>query len=252
MRVITGVQTGHLALAADALDLLVILLYFAGVRRLARRGRRWSASATAAFVTGVTCLWIAVGSDLANYDDVSAPVHVVQHALLMMIAPPLMALGRPVTLAIQAARRPAQIRIVRVVHSRSVVGLTHPVAGWLVYYGSMFACFLDRDVYRFLLDHPLAHDLSHGLLLIIGCLYWQPLIRGDPSRWRLSHRSCVTSTAGGALSECVLALAVVTRHGPLGPPAAVVLLMLAALTCGMCTVVIARRSPRTAVLATNP
>jgi putative copper resistance protein D len=234
--------------AADAMEFAAVVLYLAGVHRLVAKGRRWAPSSTAAFITGVVCIWVAVGSPLANYDDVSAPVHVVQHALLMMVAPPLIALGRPITLAIQAARRPNQIRIIKVVHSGALAALTFPAAAWLVYYGSMYACFLDRDLYRYLLAHPLAHDLSHAVLLIIGCLYWQPLVGGDPSRWRLSHRACVLSTGTGALSELLLGVAVVASYGPLTPVAGGVLLLLAALTCGMCSLVIARRPARAGIM----
>lgn len=165
---LTGIQTSNLALAAVTADIVAVAAYLAGVRRLAARGRRWPVSTTAAFITGVGCIWIAVGSGLAAYDDVSAPIHVVQHALLMMVAPPLMAIGRPITLAIQASPRRAQVRIVKVVHSRGGAGLTNPLACWSLYYGSMSACFLDRRVYDYLLNHPLAHDASHVGLLVIG------------------------------------------------------------------------------------
>jgi len=241
---VTGVQTDRLALLADAVDLVALALYLTGVRRLAGRGRRWPLSATAAFCTGMACIWIATGSGLAAYDDSSASVHVVQHALLMMVAPPLIALGRPVTLAIQAAHRSSQVRLVKVVHSRTVASLTYPVTGWFLYYGTMYACLLDRQVYRYLLQHPLVHDTSHLILLVIGYLYWQPLIGGDPTRWRLSQRACVISTTGGAASELILGAALLTSHGPLDPSAGAVLLASAFVTCSMCGAVIARRPLR--------
>lgn len=251
---LTGVQTDRLALAAVAVEAGAVFLYLMGVRRLAARGRDWSASATAAFITGIGCLWIAVGSGLASYDDVNATVHVIQHALLMMVAAPLIALGKPITLASQAARRTTQVRILKAVHSPIVAGLSHPVAGWFLYYGAMYVCFLDRRIYDYLLIHPLAHDGSHVLLVAIGYLYWQALIGGDPSRRRLSHRTRTASTVIGTASECVLGVAIMTFRRPLDPintlsdthAAGVAFVVLALLTCGLCTAVMAGRSRRQA------
>jgi cytochrome c oxidase assembly factor CtaG len=92
--VLTGVQTDRLALVADTVDVLVVFAYVCGVRRLAARGRSWSEAASAAFVGGIVCVWVAVGSGLAAYDDVNATIHMTQHALLMMVAAPLLALGK--------------------------------------------------------------------------------------------------------------------------------------------------------------
>jgi putative copper resistance protein D len=249
---LTGAQTDYLALAAGAADLVAIVVYLAGIRRLAARGRRWPVSTTAAFITGVGCIWIAVGSGLASYDDASAPIHVVQHALLMMVAPPLMAIGKPITLAIQASRRRPQVRIVKVVHSRTIAGLTNPLACWALYYGTMSACFLDRRLYDYLLNHPLAHDASHVGLLVIGYLYWQPLIGADPSRWRLSHRARMTSAVTGTGVEGALGIAMMTFRQPLDPintvgdthAAGAFFVIVAALTCVMCATAMTKMSRR--------
>jgi len=59
------------------------------------RVRKWAPWCGAAFVAGMVVLFKAVGSGLARYDD-RPSVIVVQHVLLMMVAPPLVVLGRPV------------------------------------------------------------------------------------------------------------------------------------------------------------
>src|SRR5712671_2139128 len=48
-----------------------------------------------AFLAGIVSLWIAIGSPLEAFDDVSLSVHMVQHLLLMAVAPPLILLGAP-------------------------------------------------------------------------------------------------------------------------------------------------------------
>ena len=49
----------------------------------------------AAFITGLFSVWIAVGSPLVAFDDDLLTIHMVQHVLLMLAAPPLILLGAP-------------------------------------------------------------------------------------------------------------------------------------------------------------
>src|SRR5262249_20538159 len=49
----------------------------------------------ASFLFGVSLIWIAVASPLASGDAHLLTVHMVQHLLLMSVAPPLIWLGEP-------------------------------------------------------------------------------------------------------------------------------------------------------------
>ena len=91
-----------------SLQALALAAYITGVVTLHRRGRPWSPWRTAAFVSGLLMLDIALVSVLASYDDDVFVAHIVQHLLLMMVGPPLLALGAPVTLVLQA--RPGPLR----------------------------------------------------------------------------------------------------------------------------------------------
>src|SRR5713101_5119843 len=48
------------------------------------------------FLIGLFLIWIALGSPLAAFDEELLTVHMIQHLLLMTIAPPLILLGAPV------------------------------------------------------------------------------------------------------------------------------------------------------------
>lgn len=184
---LTGVQTGGPALATCGAELAGAALYVWGANRLAARGRRWPGRHTGAFLAGLAAIWVAVGSGLAAYDETSVTLHMVQHILLMMVAPPLLALGRPVALATSASRRPVQVRINRLMRSRLVGALTHPVPASALYFGTMWLMLADQRVYDYLIGHEGVHQASHGLLLVVGLLYWAPLVAPDASRHRLSH-----------------------------------------------------------------
>ena len=76
---------------------VALLLYLRGWR-LARVTREqelpvWRA---ACFVGGVVALWIAVASPIDALDDYLLTAHMIQHFILMSVAPPLIVLGAPV------------------------------------------------------------------------------------------------------------------------------------------------------------
>ncbi len=213
---LTGIQTGPLSLVADAVELIVLALYGVGVRRLARRGRPWPLWHTAVFVVGMVAMWVAVGSGLAAYDDVNVSMHVIQHVLLMMVAPPLIALGKPVTLATQAANRANQVRILKVVHSRVVGVLTFPVVAWFLYYGTMYVFFM-TGVYPYSVAHPLFHDGTHLWFFAVGYLYWHPLVGLDPARWRWPPLVRAVSLFMGMPFEVFLGIALTQLPTPLAP-----------------------------------
>src|ERR1700730_8389639 len=64
-----------------------------------------SAWRLAAYFAGIFSLWIAIGSPLEAFDDVSLSVHMVQHLWLMAVAPPLILLGAPALLLLHGLPR---------------------------------------------------------------------------------------------------------------------------------------------------
>src|SRR5450756_2453646 len=55
---------------------------------LSARGRRWSPKRTASFLTGLVAIDVALQSPVAAFTMEYFQAHVVQHLLLMVIAPP--------------------------------------------------------------------------------------------------------------------------------------------------------------------
>ena len=199
-------QTDWLSVVALAVEVALAVWYVVSVRRLARRGRRWSPWRTASFLGGTALVVVAVQSGLASYDDEVFAAHVVQHLLLMNFAPILYALGAPVTLALQASSRPTQQRLLRLLHLRVVEWVTSPAFAVPLSYVTMLAYFL-TGFYAFSLEHPLIHDLTHLHFLISGCLFWWLIVGLDPSRWRLSYPAKLGILALGIPVTAVLGIA---------------------------------------------
>lgn len=116
------------------------------------------------------------------YDDVvSLPAHMVQHLLLIMVAPPLLVVGRPVTLALHATRNPWHTRLKRLVRSRLVSGLTWPPFG-VAAYSAVVLC---THLTGLIAATGVSHDAEHGLYLLVGYLYFLPVAGSEPIRWRM-------------------------------------------------------------------
>jgi len=96
-------QTHWTSVVALVLQLVVLAWYLRSVRRLTGRERSWSPFRTAGFVAGLVVLAYAVEGGLAYYDVSNFTVSVIQHLLLITVAPPLLAMGAPVTLALQSS-----------------------------------------------------------------------------------------------------------------------------------------------------
>ena len=88
------------------------------------------------FHAGLVSLWIALASPIDALDDYLLAAHMIQHFILMSIAPPLVVLGAPMVpllrglpaasclwLAAGASERVGFIVLARLV--------AHPVAAWL-------------------------------------------------------------------------------------------------------------------------
>jgi putative copper resistance protein D len=221
-----SVQVGHLltawqfgewfALLAFIVHVAAVVWYLGAVLRLRHRGRSWSRWRTAAFVSGVFVLDVAVVSGLASYDDQVFTVHVVQHLLLMMVAPPLLALGAPITLAIQSARRPLQSRLIHVLHHPVLRVVTLPAVAGVLYYASMYAFFL-TSFYPFSLRHPLVHDAGHVVMFVIGCLFWWPMVAVDQLPHRPAFSTRIIAMFVGMPFEVFLGLALLNQGSPIAP-----------------------------------
>lgn len=153
--------------------------YAVGVHRLARRGRAWPRSRSLAFAAAMAVVVIATQSGLAAYDRVLFSLHVVQHLLLGMVAALLLVLSAPITLALQASGRTGQRRLLRVLHSRPVATVTHPVTAWLLFGGTLAVLYF-TGLYELSLRNDWVHALVHAHFLVVGFLFMAHVVAVDP------------------------------------------------------------------------
>ncbi|HUQ63083.1 MAG TPA: cytochrome c oxidase assembly protein [Acidimicrobiales bacterium] len=191
-----------------------LVLYVGGVRRLAHRGRRWPPARTVSFVSGTVVVALALLSGLASYDESRFVVHVVQHLMVSMVAAVFFVLSGPITLALQAGSRTTQRRLVRVLHSRPIAALTHPVAALALFGGTLFVLYF-TGLYDLSLRNRSVHELVHLHFLFVGLLFFWMVVGVDVMRGRLPYGACLLCVLATVPMHAFLGIALMSSSSPL-------------------------------------
>jgi cytochrome c oxidase assembly factor CtaG len=144
--------------------------------------RRWrevhaSVARLASFLGGMALALVALVSPVDRLAEQLFFVHMVQHLLLIDLAPILVLLGLTKVLL-----RPATRRLMRL--ERAAGPLAHPVFAIALYVAVMWIWHIPA-MYDAALEHPAIHVLEHLLFSLAGGLYWWHLLSPIRSRKRL-------------------------------------------------------------------
>lgn len=168
------------------MGLAALTAYLVGVRVLGRRGDHWAFGRSAAFAAGIWIFLFATSSGLAAYDTTLLSVHMVQHMLLSMLVPLLLALGAPVTLALRTLPPGVRRGVLAVLHSRPARVLSFPPLTLALYVLSPWALYFTGWYDASLRSVPL-HELMHLHLVLVGSLFLWPLAGIDPVPGRVGY-----------------------------------------------------------------
>lgn len=182
---------------------------------LASRGRKWPRHRTVFFMLGLLALDLALQSPVAKFTGTYFQAHVLQHLLLMIVAPPLLALGAPSTLLLQTSSRRTKTQWLKVLHSRPFALLTHPAVVWCLYFGLMFAFFLTHLI-NVAMENMWLMDIMNLLFFFSGTLYWWPMVGIDPIvHWKMGYGAKMVNVVLGAAPEVILGLAILSSRAPI-------------------------------------
>jgi putative membrane protein len=155
------------------------LVYAAAWRHARVRGERHRPGVghLAAYAAGLIALLAALVSPIDKLGEQLLVMHMLQHILLLDVAPILMLLGFTKVLLRPATRRLQAIE-------RRAGPLAHPAFAVVAYGGIMWLWHIPR-MYDLALDHEAIHALEHTCFFIAGALYWWYVISPIRSRQRL-------------------------------------------------------------------
>jgi len=162
-------------------------LYALGALRLRRQsdGRGWRVWQLFAFAAGWVVLVAALLSPIAALSESLLSVHMTQHELLMVVAAPLLVLGRPLGVIAWAlpprwrhavggwTKRPAVSFTWRVLTGALTVWILHGAALWAWHLPALYQAAVRDDR---------IHALMHVCFLFTAALFWWALIHGRYGR----------------------------------------------------------------------
>ncbi|HWC16344.1 MAG TPA: cytochrome c oxidase assembly protein [Terriglobales bacterium] len=183
-------DSGSFSLGLTCFLLLVAMFYSWGWWRCRTAFPRLiSAWRLMAFVGGLLCAWVALGSPLRSLDHSLLTAHMAQHLLLMAGAAPLILLGAPAVLLLHSLPQPVLRYITRVFSPRWVQGAGRAVTslGFCLFAPSLMLMAWHIPVlFELAMRSPGWHFLQQVSFFATGILLWWPVVQPWPSvaRWQ--------------------------------------------------------------------
>jgi putative membrane protein len=172
--------------------LLILMagLYLRGFVRMHRQmPTRFTLPRMGFYLSGIVALAVALGSPLEALDDRLLTTHMLQHLLLLMVAPPLLLLGAPQIPMIRALPPAIAKRTVGVIAKsracrRCLSFVTHPASAFVLFSVAMLGWHLPGP-FDSALHSDYRHAAEHACFIVGGTLFWYPIVRPWPAieRW---------------------------------------------------------------------
>src|SRR5436190_5872080 len=165
-----------------ALLVLFGFAYAAGVARLhrhvtARNELYWR---TLAFAAGWVALALALLSPLDTAAATAFSLHMIQHEVLMLVAAPLLVLGRGLPTMLWAFSHAARLSLGRASRTSWLRGawywLTAPLTAWLLHAAALWVWHIPK-LFNAALANPTVHDFQHLSFLATALIFWHALLR---------------------------------------------------------------------------
>lgn len=170
----------HFPSEATILCAVALLLYVIGLRRLTHSGTHISLWRTIAFVLGLISIVVTLASPIDVYAMSLFWIHMIEHLLLIMVAPTFLVLGKPLTVIGAALGREPKP------WGRTVSLLFHPITALGAYaaviIGTHLTNFMDSmSMHMWLMD---AEQVGY---IVAGFLLMEAMIGAEPVRGRLPY-----------------------------------------------------------------
>ncbi|MGB3329100.1 MAG: cytochrome c oxidase assembly protein, partial [Thermomicrobiales bacterium] len=133
-----------------------------------------------AFFAGLATLVVALASPLDAATATIFSAHMVQHVLLVAMAPPLVLLGLPMTVILnglpRAWRRPIALLPHRVPGlARILAVVTMPIVAWFIHAGTLWLWHVPQ-FYDAAVESERIHAVEHATFVLTAFLFWWTIV----------------------------------------------------------------------------
>ena len=176
----------------------------------------------ASFALGLVAIVAALGSPIDRLADSLFWAHMVQHVLLIAVAPPLLALARPWNRMWRGLplefRRPVARALAqdpRLGALRRVARfVAEPLPSWMIFNLTFLAWHLP-GLYDAALRHSAIHALEHALFFSTALLFWTRVVYSPPWRSPLSEAGKLIYLGTTMIAGWVLAVVLALAQSPI-------------------------------------
>nr|WP_078428015.1 cytochrome c oxidase assembly protein [Alkalihalobacterium alkalinitrilicum] len=176
--------------------------------------QKWPVFRTGLWTSGTFCAILAVVGPLAEKAHVDFTAHMIAHLLLGMLAPLLMVIAAPMTLALRCLPITQARRLAKLLDTMPVRIVSDPIVATLLNVGGLWILYT-TNLYTAMHEITFLHIVIHTHVFLAGYVFTLSMIYIDPKPHHTSHvyRSVVLviALAGhGILSKYIYA------HPPAG------------------------------------
>lgn len=183
-------------------------LYAAGLLRLWSRsavGKGVSVTRSLLYLAGLALLAAALHSPLEHLAQELFSAHMVQHQLLMIVAAPLLVLGRPGPALLWSLPQHARWWLGRTAARGPVQhawrAATQPLTAWVLFFGALWVWHLPA-LYQAGVEQEAVHRLQHLSFFAGAMIYWSSVLAGSAPA--SAQGLAVLSTFGTAVHSSAL------------------------------------------------
>src|SRR5262249_13180556 len=180
-----GSMSGHPVTAGAGSMLLTLcavcaaFAYLLGWWRLRRSGLKIPFWRAVSFLGGVLLVWVSLASPVSALDHELLTFHMIQHLLLMTLAPPLLWLGEPV-MVFSLAWSSRRADLPNADEPFWLKTLAHPVVG-LLFSSAVLVLWHIPSLFALGMKSTAWHAFQEFTFLAAGLLFWWPVIQPWPS-----------------------------------------------------------------------